>query len=270
MAEILDVTNWIVKPYPSAGAVPKLFITDGAKDYMIKFAKQRQNGEDIPYHISEYIACRIAKSLGYAVQEVSLVTYHGQEACLIELFDDILVTFTGLGVSTLDEQNLQYDLDLVDETVTSEKFLFDVQKFVWETFLLDSFICNLDRHPNNWGFFKQKDGYVKAPLFDLGSSLYSINACSLPRMKDIDGYIEKHSGSAVKYKDEKHTFRNIVSKELNSKLSSLFETFVSKLSGIDVSCVDDVAAAFPNRKDYCSFVHEFINIQKRWYNAQGS
>ena len=67
-----------------------------------------------------------------------MVTYHGQEACLVELFDDALITFTGLGVSTLDEQELQYDLDLVGETVKSEKFLFDVQSFVWETFRLGS------------------------------------------------------------------------------------------------------------------------------------
>jgi len=270
MSGVIDVSDWTVLPYPNAGAVPKLFINNGEKDFMIKFAKKRQSGADIPYHVSEYISCRIAKSLGYAVQEVSLAMYHGQEACLVELFDRVLITFTGLGVSTLDEQELQYDLDLVDETIKHEKFLFDVKKFVWETFLLDSFICNLDRHPNNWGFFKQSDGYIKAPLFDLGSSLYSINACSLPKMKNVDDYVKKHSGSAVKYKDKKHTFREIVSKEKNSKLCSLMSPFVSLLSGIDNACVNDVAAAFPRWKDYCSFVHKFIGIQLEWYNGQGN
>jgi hypothetical protein len=267
---ILDVSDWTVLPYPNAGAVPKLFITNGEKEYMIKFAKQRKQGADIPYHISEYISCRIAKSLGYAVQEVSLVIYHGQEACMAELFDDVLITFAGLGVSTLDEQDLQYDLDLVDETVKAEKFLFNVQSFVWETFLLDSFICNLDRHPNNWGFFKQGDGYTRAPLFDLGSSLYSIHAGSLSRMKDIDAYVNSHSGSAVKYKDKKRTFREIVKDESNGKLFPLIGPFVSSLSGIDTACVDDVAKAFPRWKEYCLFVRKFIDIQKGWFDGQGN
>ncbi|MCL2501423.1 MAG: HipA domain-containing protein [Defluviitaleaceae bacterium] len=268
MAMVLDVSEWTVLPFPNAGAVPKLFITDGEKDYMIKFAKQRQNKTDIPYHVSEYLSCRIAKSLGYAVQEVSLVTYHGQEACLVTLFDDVLVTFTGLGVSTLDEQEMQYDLDLVDETVMSEKFLFDVQKYVWETFLLDSFICNLDRHPNNWGFFKQEDGYIRAPLFDLGSSLYSINAYSLMKMKDISAYVERHSGSAVKYKDKKHTFKEIVGMEKNGKLSSLIGTFIASLSGIDKTCIEKAIEAFPHREDYCLFVRDFIDIQMEWFNGR--
>ena len=268
-SSLLDVSKWTVKPYPNAGAVPKLFITDGARDYMLKFAKKRQNGTEIPYHISEYISCRLAKSIGYNVQDVSLVIYHGQEACLIELFDEELITFTGLGISTLDEQVLQYDLDLVDETVKSEKFLFDVRRFVWETFLLDSFICNLDRHPNNWGFFRRSDGYVRAPLFDLGSSLYSINACSLPRMKDIDGYIKSYSGSAVKYQDNKHSFRNIIISEKDGKLSELYQPFVSWLNNLSTSCIDSVAVLLPRWEKYCSFVHEFISIQKRWFYGRG-
>ena len=80
----------------------------------------------------------------------------------------------------------------------------------------------------------------------------------------------KHSGSAVKYKDEKHTFREIVGAEKQGKLSSLFEHFVVALSGIDATCIDDVAAAFPRWRGYCSFMHEFIQIQKGWYNGQGS
>ena len=263
----MDVSEWMVLPIPGAGVVPKLFLNNGTKDYMVKFAKQRQSGGDIPYHISEYVACRMAKSMGYAVQEVSLATYHGQEVCLIELFDDVLITFTGLGVSTLDEQALQYDLDLVGETIKSEKFLFDVHSFVWETFLFDSFICNLDRHPNNWGFFKQSKGYVKAPLFDLGSSLYSINANTLSKMKNINDYINKHSGSAVKYKNKKHSFREIVEAEKKGKLFPFIPSLIKSLSDVNTACIDDAAKAFPRWKGYCAFVHDFITLQKEWFHA---
>jgi len=267
-SSLLDVTNWTVRPYPNAGAVPKLFVTDGARDYMLKFAKKRQNGAEIPYHVSEFISCRLAKSMGYNVQDVSLAMYHGQETCLVELFDEELITFTGLGVSTLDEQVLQYDLDIIDETVKPEKFLFDIQSYVWKTFLLDSFICNLDRHPNNWGFFRHCDGYVKAPLFDLGSSLYSINACSLPKMKDVCNYIKIYSGSAVKYQGMKYSFRDIVVAEKDGKLSEMYQPFVSSLDSMSTSSIDTVAVLLPRWKDYCSFVHEFICIQKRWYHGQ--
>ena len=267
--KLSDVSNWEVKPYPNAGAVPKLFVTDGNKEYMLKFSKQRTSGAEVPYHISEYISCSIAKSLGYNVQGVSLVTYHGQEACLIELFDDVLITFTGLGVSTLDEQELQYDLDLVDETMKSAKFLFDIKSFVWGTFLIDSFICNLDRHPNNWGFFKGNGGYVKAPLFDLGSSLYSINARNLSKMNDIESYMAKFSGSAVKYKNVKCSFRDIIVAEKNRKLLGLYESFVASLDSIDTSCIDAVAELMPRWEKYCEFVHKFISLQKEWYHGKG-
>ncbi|MDR1533415.1 MAG: hypothetical protein LBS62_14755 [Clostridiales bacterium] len=51
------------------------------------------------------------------------------------------------------------------------KFEGSVEEYTWDTFLADSFVCNLDCNPNNWGLFRDENGlYVSAPFFDFGSS----------------------------------------------------------------------------------------------------
>ena len=64
-----DVSGWELNPVPVAGRYPKIELLNDNKRYIVKFAAYKQNGLEIPYHVSEYIACRVIKSLGYPVQK---------------------------------------------------------------------------------------------------------------------------------------------------------------------------------------------------------
>lgn len=84
------------------GVTKKIPLRDTyGKLYMLKFSKEK-GGISIPEHLLEYISCKIAKQLEYPVQEVELGIYEGNPCVKIRIFDQDLVTFGGLGVSTLD------------------------------------------------------------------------------------------------------------------------------------------------------------------------
>lgn len=175
----VDVSNWELSKRPITGRYPKRDLKSDGKSYIIKFAEYRQSKKEVPYHVSEYISCSLIKSLGYEVQEVAMATYQGNIGCLIETYSEPLITFEGLGISTLSGKNLLYDLDLLNSLFNEGKYAEDFEAYLWDTFCVDAFITNLDRYPNNWGFFKRENLYYNAPLFDNASSLYSLNAFSL-------------------------------------------------------------------------------------------
>ena len=139
----IDASDFEVCKYPIAGRYPKLGLKNGDKLYIIKFAAHKQNGLEIPYHISEYAASKIIKSLGYDVHDVWLAEFRGRPGCLLELFSEPLFTFGGLGTSTLSGENLPYDLDLLHSIFNEGKFACDFSGYLWDTFLLDAFILNL-------------------------------------------------------------------------------------------------------------------------------
>lgn len=57
--------------YDLNGVTPKFVITDNDKDYILKFQKDKGNIV-IKDYVSEFISCKLAKALGYNVQEVEL------------------------------------------------------------------------------------------------------------------------------------------------------------------------------------------------------
>ena len=130
----VDVGDWELSKRPIAGRYPKRELTRNGKSYIIKFADYKQNKREVPYHISEYISSRLIKSLGYAVQEVAMATYRGNIGCLIKVYDEPLITFEGLGTSTLSGKNLLYDLDLLGSLFDEGKYAEDFEAYLWDTF----------------------------------------------------------------------------------------------------------------------------------------
>lgn len=153
------------------GGVTKKVIV---KDYLLKFGREKFGLLRKDY-ISEFIACKIAKQLGYSVQEVHLAYLDDKPCVAIELFQSPIITTDGFGESTLSDNSLIYDLDGLLSFIPNKKFAISQQEYydwVWATFLLDMFIGNFDRHIKNWGFIRNNDGlYIPAPYYDMGSSL---------------------------------------------------------------------------------------------------
>jgi hypothetical protein len=268
---ILDVSKWRVISTALSGARNKLLLESDGKRYMLKFPDTKQNGAEIPSHVSEFVSCRIAKSLGYSVQAAWLARFRSMDAVLVRMFDKQIVHFTGFGSSTLSGENLVYDLDgLLEQIGGSRKFDGALARYIFSTFVLDSFICNLDRHPNNWGFFKMNGRYSPAPLIDLGSSLFSIDAGSLGDRRQIERRIELYGRSAIKYRGRRDGFRSILKearRNCNVHLNAAVDDFKPKLARLELSCLNDVLQLNLKHRDYCREIAQFVDIQKGWFSA---
>ncbi|MDR1246977.1 MAG: HipA domain-containing protein [Clostridiales Family XIII bacterium] len=268
--KIQDISHFDVEISALSGKRRKVYVKDKHKKYMLKLADIKQNGEQIPSHISEYTSCKLIDALGYSVQEVCLVTWHENEAVLIELFDEQIVTFTGFGDSTLESGNLEYDLDSMADGLVSAKFAENPVSFLWNTFILDSFVCNLDRHPNNWGFFRKGDVYSPAPLFDLGNSLFSVNANKLNKNTDVNKLIELYGKSAILYRGERLGFRDVLRARDNEHLQKALAVFKTKLNAADTKkelrdILANVLLLNKEYDNYCEFLEQMIDAQTRFF-----
>ena len=263
-----DVSSWTLNPVPVAGRYPKHELLNEAKRYIVKLAAFKQNGQEVPYHVSEYLSCRILKSMDYSTQEVAMVMFYNNPACLIEVFDEQLITFEGLGTSTLSQENLAYDLDLLSDIFNEGKFDGSFEEYLWDTFICDAFINNLDRHPNNWGFFRRRGTYYPAPLIDCASSLYSINAFSLSKMNDIESYINKFGNSAIRYMGERVSFENVLESTTSQILKNRIALFKRKLGRLNLSCIKHVKHHWPQYATYTDFVEKFILRQVHWFETK--
>jgi hypothetical protein len=262
----IDVSDWEINTAPVAGRYPKHELINDNKKYIVKLAAYTQNNKEVPYHISEYVASRVIKSIGYAVQDVWMSEFHGLPSCLISILNESLITFDGLGTSTLSGENLLYDLDSMGEVFNEGKFSGDFEEYLWDTFLCDALINNLDRHPNNWGFFRRNGFYVPAPLFDNASALYSINAFTLNRMADIDDYLHKFGRSKIQYKGERASFREIVKAEKSPVFLARCAKFKMNIHNIDLSALTNIAYAWEQYSKYVDFVKQFLERQVKWFD----
>ena len=77
---------------------------------------------------------------------------------------------------TSNENGYGTELNSIIETIESQKVVDNVElkNRIWEMFIVDALIGNMDRHNGNWGFLYNTitDEVVIAPVYDCGSSLY--------------------------------------------------------------------------------------------------
>jgi hypothetical protein len=266
---VIDVSNYKCESYGFSGRQRKILLSDSNAKYMIKFCDFRQNGEEIPTHISEFVSCKIAWILGYPAQQVRLVDWNQQEAVLIKMFNNRLFTLTGIGNSTMESEHLSYDLDSVDKLFENGNFDSKSIDNFWDVFLLDSFICNLDRHPNNLGFFKNNGVFVFAPQFDLGNSLF-VDISKSNMKKDVGEIINKYGRSAIMWKGERCGFIDILLNNKNSYLKESIERFRHRLDQSNfVVRLEDVLQSVEifnlGYLDLCNHIRRFTAEQMRRY-----
>ena len=264
-----DVSGWELNLRPLTGRYPKLELADSGQKYILKFAAlQKQSGLEVPYQVSEYIASRVIKSLGYDVHEVALAEYRGRHGCLIKVFEEPLVTFDGLGTSTMSDENLPYDLDILHSLFSEGKYAGDFDGYMWDTFCIDAFIANLDRHPNNWGFFNRSGVYHSAPLFDNASSLYSLYAFALHKIPDLESHIKKFSRSMVSYRGERRSFEEILLSENSKTYRERLSVFKGRLNSLSLDSLESVCRVWPEYTPYTEFVKKFMDRQVKWFETQ--
>ena len=231
---MIDFTNCEINKFKYYGGKngSKICIVYNNQDYMLKFPSLNDNDAEQTYAnncISEYVACKIIKSLGFKVQDTILGTYNlnGNTKVVVACKD-----FTSLGVvlrqfaelknSQIESSKNGYgtELEEVIQTIESQQ-ICDVnylKDFFWDMFIADTLVGNFDRHNGNWGFLIN-EGLKEveiAPIYDCASCLY-LQLTDERMKKIIDDEEEMNArvfvfpNSALKIDDKKINYYDFIS-----------------------------------------------------------
>lgn len=231
---MIDFTNCEINKFKYYGGKngSKICIVYNNQDYMLKFPSLNDNDAEQTYAnncISEYVACKIIKSLGFKVQDTILGTYNlnGNTKVVVACkdftsFGVVLRQFAELKNSQIESSKNGYgtELEEVIQTIESQQ-ICDVnylKDFFWDMFIADTLVGNFDRHNGNWGFLineRLKEVEI-APIYDCASCLY-------PQLTDerikkiIDDEEEMNArvfvfpNSALKIDDKKINYYDFIS-----------------------------------------------------------
>lgn len=160
------------------GNTDKFGITVGDANYIVKKEKE-ENSLDI---YTEFVASSFIRNLGIECQETFLGYYDNEKVVIIK-------DFTSEGVylhSFRDMKQSSVDTDISTKEYTYDDIIYLIEKHLkisnenkngvlirfWEMFICDSILGNRDRHWGNWGYLSTIDGYIEAPIYDNGASLF--------------------------------------------------------------------------------------------------
>ena len=182
-----------------SGSDRKVAVIYKGERYMLKFAEKRSRVNDFDTSnvnniVSEHIACQIAKTIGFDVQETVMGLYHDELVVGCKNFlrkNEILHEFSWYLHKEYDSADLGRvpkleQIEYVMENDSQLSSITDEAKMVyWEMFVLDALIGNFDRHSGNWGYVVNVDtGAIRpSPVYDCGSSLFP--ALSEHGMKEV-------------------------------------------------------------------------------------
>ena len=231
---MIDFTNCEINKFKYYGGKngSKICIIYNNQDYMLKFPSLNDNDAEQTYAnncISEYVACKIIKSLGFKVQDTILGTYNlnGNTKVVVACkdftsFGVVLRQFAELKNSQIESSKNGYgtELEEVIQTIESQQ-ICDVnylKDFFWDMFIADTLVGNFDRHNGNWGFLineRLKEVEI-APIYDCASCLYP--QLTDERMKKIIDDEEEMNArvfvfpnSALKIDDKKINYYDFIS-----------------------------------------------------------
>lgn len=188
----------------------KKIIYDG-KEYLLKFPDPvREIKNELSYMnnvYSEYIGCKICKTLGIPVQEVIIGIYkeestitNDKEKVVVACEDFTsdnkkLVEFSDIANSVTNiEKHFTTFIEDVYTVLDNLNYDFNKQEIInrfWDMFILDTLIGNPDRHLSNFGFL-QNSHSTFAPIYDCGSSLHALL---------LDSKMEEYLKNDVEFKN---------------------------------------------------------------------
>ncbi len=165
--------------------------------------------------VSEYLGAHIYASLGIPTHETILGYRSGKIVCACKDFtypDKRLFEFkeiknalsddaTGFDSAPSDGESV-YLGDVLGAIETSPllRSVSGVRERFWDMFVVDAFIKNPDRNNGNWGLLMLPNRtYELAPVYDLGSSLFSKRSPSLAaeRLEDNENIEQDAFGTNV-------------------------------------------------------------------------
>lgn len=226
---MVDFTNCEKNKFKAYGGKNgnKFAIKYNNEDYMLKFPSKKQKATSYTNGVySEYLSCKIIKSIGLNVQDVILGFYNinGENkicvACKDFTNDDTeLKEFSFFKNKEYGTSGYCTDLDEVITTINNQD-IYDKDKlnsFFWDLFVVDAFLGNFDRHNGNWGFLinKKEQTAQIAPIYDCGSCLYpglQENQIKevLYNTSEMDKRVTVFPNSALKTNNKKINYYNLI------------------------------------------------------------
>ena len=207
MNQILDFTD-CKRVFRSLGGTDRKFEVEyNGKAYMLKFSENHAKRTDISTSsvnnvVSEYISSHIAAAAGLPVHNTLLGVYRDEVVVACEDFrqpDEENMEFREFVRAVFEPKDVKrvIRLDqiyaiLADRNIFSEALEKQSIKRYWDTFVVDAFVGNFDRHIGNWGYIVKNNQMSLAPVYDFGSTL-------LPQLSD-DGMESIMGNSFEMYK----------------------------------------------------------------------
>lgn len=181
-----DFNQYREMPNKYLGSDRKKTLLINGEKYLLKFPDPVRNKKHVLSYInnavSEYLGCRIYESIGIPVQETILGVYREKNgktkiACACKDFchnEFELYEVKALSLAdTESEKDAKGDIFDTLSVIRGLPIGEELEKHFWNMFVVDSLICNTDRHEGNWGVLIQNESNDMsiAPVYDCGSSL---------------------------------------------------------------------------------------------------
>ena len=269
-----------LRDYPKSGlfyggrAGQKEGIIINGEPWIAKYPRTTRDlrGRHLPSYtsspVSEFIGSHIYASLGIPAQTTSLGYRSGKIVCACKDFthpDKRLFEFNeiknalsdddeGFSSAPSDGESI-YLSDVLAAIETSDLLssIPGVKERFWDMFVVDAFLKNPDRNNGNWGVVMTPSmQYKLAPVYDLGSSLFSKRSASVAeeRLEDASDIEQDAFGTNIScYKlalpeggsESIHPFSYMRS-TVNPDLSSAIERFANT---VDLKTIDDIIDSVP-------------------------
>ena len=266
------------------GSEKKTRIVYNGAGYMLKYPDPiREVKNDLSYmnnQYSEYIGCKIFESLGISVQETFLAKYTPKEdnktrivvACKdFVKYDEELVEASKLGLQNyVSDKQITTTIEDVEKVISKIRDIDQslVTERFWDTFVVDAFIGNKDRHLDNWGFLAYRtenieDSVLKslAPVYDCGSSLSATISDDgmIENLNDINSFKNKEYNIASAYSiNGQKIFYNKIFQEPVDDLKKAIIRIVPKIDFNKIrNIIDSAEGMSETRKSYINKALEY-------------
>ncbi len=195
MDRIIDFSNCKRAHATFGGSDRKFGVVYDGETYMLKFSEHHAKKHDVSTSyvnnaISEYISSHIAQSVGLPAHETVLGTYNEEivvgckdfrgspSVSNVEFSEYVRAKYESSEVGRLVRLDQIYDT-LTDPAndIPPELQKATIQRY-WDTFVIDAFVGNFDRHIGNWGYLSENNQLRLAPIYDFGSTLF-------PQLSDV-------------------------------------------------------------------------------------
>lgn len=245
----------------------KTILLDDGNKYLLKFPDPtREKKNELSYinnAISEYIGCKIIKSLSLPVQEVILGEYTDERgktkiACAckdVRLPGEIMHEIQTVNLSSLDDDTKK-DASLKNAMEFAENFGLisskKIKEFYYDMFVADAFLGNTDRHNGNWAVLTDSEGNARmSPIYDCGSSLSPLlddeqldyRHMSSDAMNTFSAILDENN-KRIGYKDYLLSCEN---KDLNEAIKRIVERINMKNVN---KIIDDIPYISEKRKSF--------------------